>query len=212
MAISSAVHPVRVEKVDADQKIVKTVTIADPPIIERSTRCSHIQKPNSSCAKCGALSSDQSQDKKSILINKEHSEIDSNKKHSDGPPRRHSDDHAILVASKHGNKQTNSFTYTGSGKLSSKSVKNTSTIMNTNKKSAQATIQRSSSLKNPARKSLMQVNMKITKDGNSNKQQSRETYGGNQTGNSVQKKATSNPKRISKSPITNHTKVILQIF
>ena len=70
MAISSAVHPVRVEKLEADQKVIKTVTIADPPTIERSNRCTHNQNQNVQCAKLGVSSPGQTQDKKSILIKK----------------------------------------------------------------------------------------------------------------------------------------------
>ena len=207
MAISSAVHPVRVEKLEADQKVIKTVTIADPPTIERSNRCTHNQNQNAQCAKSGVSSPGQNQDKKSILIKKRHLTNDSNDIQSDNHPRRHSDDNASLTASKQGHKQTKNFNPLGTGNLATKSVRNTSSITSTDKKLVQPTIQRSSSLKNPVRKPFLQVNVKNLKDGNSNKRQSKETHDGNLIGTNSQKKTVSNPKRQSKSPTINNTKV-----
>ena len=207
MAISSAVHPVRVEKLEADQKVIKTVTIADPPTIERSNRFIHNQNQISQCAKSGVLSPGQNQDKKSILIKKRHLTNNSNDIQSDNHTRRHSDDNASLTASKQGQKQIKNFNPLGSCNLATKSVKNTSSITSTDKKFVQSTIQRSCSLKNPVRKPFLQVNVKNLKDGNSNKRQSKETHDGNLNGTNSQKKTAFNPKRQSKSPTINNIKV-----
>ena len=207
MAISSAVHPVRVEKLEADQKVIKTVTIADPPTLERSNRCTHNQNQNAQSAKSGISSPGQTQDKKSILIKKRHLANDSDEIQSDSHPRRHSDDHASLTASKQNHKQTKHFNPLGGGNNATKSIRNTSNIASTDRKSLQPTIQRSSSLKNPVRKPFLQVNVKNLKDGNSNKRQSKETHDGNYIGTNSQKKTVSNPKRQAKSPTINNTKV-----
>ena len=72
MAISSAVHPVRVESTDGNQKAVKTVTIADPPIANITKGCIHQPNQHSLCPKCGTVSYKQTnQEKKSILIYKQ---------------------------------------------------------------------------------------------------------------------------------------------
>ena len=209
MAISSAVHPVRVEKLEADQKVIKTVTIADPPTIERSNRCTHNQNQNAQCAKLGVSSPGQTQDKKSILIKKRNLTNDSDEIQSDNQPRRHSDDHALLTASKHGHKHTKHFNSPGNGSVTAKSIRNISNITTTDKKSAQPTIQRSSSLKNPVRKPLLSANVKSLKDGSSNKRQSKEIHDGNHIGTNSQKKTVSNQKRQAKSPTINNTKVRL---
>ena len=208
MAISSAVHPVRVEKIYPDHKVVKTVTIADPPITERSKRCSHHSKPNIPCPNCCVFSPEPIKDKKSILIHKEHPSNNSKTIQSDALPRRHSDDY-VLTSTNHGNKQTKNIKSVGSANSSNKSIRNVTTITSNDKKSAQTTIQRSSSLKNPPRKPLIQANTKVTKDAKHDKRQSGESHSGNRTGGNQPKKTASSSKTHTKLPSNNITKVIL---
>ena len=209
MAISSAVHPVRVEKIDPDHKIVKTVTIADPPITERSKRCSHHSKPNVSCPNCSVSSPEQIKDKKSILMNKEHPSNISKTIQSYALPRRHSDDYAVLTSTSQGYKQTKHIKPVGSANSSNKSIKNITSMTSNDKKSAQTTIQRSSSLKNPPKKPLIQANTKVTKDSKHDKRQSGEGNSGNRTGGNPPKKTASSSKTHTKLPSNNITKVIL---
>ena len=211
MAISSAVHPVRVEKIDPDHKVVKTVTIADPPISDRSKRCPHHSKPNVPCPNCSFSSPEQIKDKKSILIHKQHSSTDSKTIQSDVLPRRHSDDYAVLTSTNHGNKITKHNKPVGSANSSNKSIRNATVITSNDKKSDQTTIQRSSSLKNPPRKPLIQANTKVTKDAKHDKRQSGESHLGNRTGGNLPKKTASSSKTNTKLPSNNIIKVILML-
>ena len=212
MAISSAVHPVRVEPSDADHKIVKTVTIADPPITDTPSRSKHFSKPSILCPKGGTLSPNQSQDKKSILVHKVHSSNDSFKNESDKQPRRHSDDNPVVSATK--NKQTRHFKTTGNAQVP---IRNMVAVSSTDKKFAPGTIQRSSSLKNPSRKPvLLQSNIKKAKDGSYDKRHSGEAQAGNRTGKNAhlnaQKKMLSQSKSHAKLPTNSVTKAILIDF
>lgn len=211
MAISSAVHPVRVVPSDADQKVVKTVTIADPPIEDSTSRCHHFSKPNIPCTKCSTISPKQKQDKKSILVHKEQSSNASDNNEPDKLLRRHSDDFAVVAATKHGNKQTKSFKPTGSVQMP---IRNMFAVPSTDKKSGQGTLQRSSSLKNPSRKAvLLQSNIKKAKVGFHDKRHPGEAHVSNRTGKSMplnsQKKIISQPKSHSKLPTNSVTKVTL---
>ena len=223
MAISTAVQPVRVENADSDQKCAKTVTIAEPAITGRTKGCQHIPNQNSLCHKCGIVSHKQDQEKKSILIHKKNPSYILEKLPMENEvkyilPRRHSDDIGRAATTlKTGTKQKSfskttdnldhSIHYTIS-KPENHDIK-PNTRLNVH------TIQKSSSLKYPMRKTLTaQTNPKNTKTNFNDKKRAANSSSGIRSGSSslfgafsAHNKSSSPPKAHAASSNSTSNKV-----
>ena len=164
MAISAAAHPVRIEQTNSDnQKILKTVKITvNPPMM--IDHCNHTPNQHSLCPKCGIVSSNQPQDKKSILVESENLSLEQQTKqksnHGEGKKlqRRHSEDiDQIRINSKNAKSSSNA---KEKPHHSHENLKPRSLIAPhhnpTTKhiKNSKSNLQRTSSLKNPARKTI----------------------------------------------------------
>ena len=164
MAISAAAHPVRIEQTNSDnQKVMKTVKITvNPPMI--IDHCNHTPNQHSLCPKCGIVSSNQQQDKKSIVVENKNLSLEqqtkqkSNHGEDEKLPRRHSEDiNQICINSNKAKPSSNA-----KEKLhhSHENLKHRSLIAPhhnpTTKhiKNSKSNLQRTSSLKNPARKTI----------------------------------------------------------
>ena len=186
MAISTAVQPIRVEPTDASLKSVKTVTIANPPTASNSTKCNHTSNQHSLCPKCGIVSPKLKEDKKSILVHKEHlvknmknNEI--NKEVNESLSRRHSDDIARVSTIKPIGKQKQMSKTTDNLHHPKENIKSKSILTDTKHitKHTRFQLQRSSSLKNPAKTtSMVSSNFKNTNSKAYDKRQPVTTGGG----------------------------------
>jgi hypothetical protein len=181
MAISAAVHPVRVESTDGNQKAVKTVTIADPPLAHIAKRCIHQSNQHSLCPKCGNVSTTPpNQEKKSILIYKQQASEDIRKKQIETSlnkvgPRRHSDGITLGSTIKPMNKHKQLSKTTDNLHNSNENIKSKTFDSDTKRttKTSKTQVQRSSSLKNPVKKTItMQSTFKNTNSRNYDKTQS----------------------------------------
>ena len=164
MAISAAAHPVRIEQTNSDnQKILKTVKITvNPPMI--IDRCNHTPNQHSLCPKCGIVSSNQQQDKKSILIENNNLSLERQTKqkssHGEGEklPRRHSEDiNQIHISSKNAKPSSNAKDklHHSHENLKSRPLFPPNHNPTTKHiKNSKSNLQRTSSLKNPARKTI----------------------------------------------------------
>ena len=164
MAISAAAHPVRIEQTNSDnQKITKTVKITvNPPMI--IDHCNHTPNQHSLCPKCGIVSSNQQQDEKSILVENDNLSLEqqtkqkSNHGEDEKLPRRHSED--INQMRINSNKAKPSSNAKEKLHHSHENLKPRSLIAPhhnpTTKhiKNSKSNLQRTSSLKNPARKTI----------------------------------------------------------
>ena len=181
MAISSVVHAVRVESTDVNQKTAKTVTIADPPITSITKECVHQTNQHSLCPKCGIVShKPTNHEKKSILICKEQSSDEAGKTqinslNNEDLPRRFSDGITHISTIKPLKKQRQHSLTTDNIRDPNDNTKHKTVPSNKKRtvSNCKTQVQRSSSLKHPAKKTIvLQSSFKNTNSRNCDKRQS----------------------------------------